>query len=98
MVHTPQKDLSNRSRSGSCRRFPSAWFVRLMIGSGAKYEEVYLNEYASPRDARHGIERYLRFYNAERLHQSLAYRPPSNSMPLHNPQYPRYPQPDYYRY
>lgn len=42
-----------------------------------KYKEVYLNEYGSPREARHGIERYLQFYNAERLHQSLAYRPPA---------------------
>jgi len=38
-----------------------------------KYEEVYLHEYAGPRDARHGLTRYLEFYNQERPHQSLAY-------------------------
>jgi putative transposase len=42
-----------------------------------KYEEVYLNDYASVREARTGIERYLRFYNHERLHQSLDYRTPA---------------------
>lgn len=42
-----------------------------------KYEEVYLNEYISPRQARQGIERYLSFYNQERPHQSLDYRTPA---------------------
>jgi len=42
-----------------------------------KYEEVYLNEYVSPRQARHGIEQYLAFYNHERPHQSLGYQPPA---------------------
>lgn len=42
-----------------------------------KYEEVYLKDYAVVADARTGIERYLRFYNHERLHQSLAYRTPA---------------------
>jgi putative transposase len=42
-----------------------------------KYEEVYLKDYASVTEARTGIERYLRFYNQERLHQSLDYRTPA---------------------
>lgn len=42
-----------------------------------KYEEVYLNEYATPREARQGINRYLTFYNYERPHQSLDYRTPA---------------------
>jgi putative transposase len=42
-----------------------------------KYEEVYLKDYASVREARTGIEGYLRFYNQERLHQSLDYRTPA---------------------
>ncbi len=36
-----------------------------------KYEEVYLADYGSPRDARHGIARYLQFYNTQRPHQAL---------------------------
>ena len=42
-----------------------------------KYEEVYLKDYESVNTARDGIERYIRFYNQERLHQSLQYRTPA---------------------
>jgi len=42
-----------------------------------KYEEVYLKDYESVTEARAGIERYFRFYNHERLHQSLNYRTPA---------------------
>ena len=42
-----------------------------------KYEEVYLKDYESVNAARAGIERYIRFYNQERLHQSLQYRTPA---------------------
>ena len=42
-----------------------------------KYEEVYLKDYESVTEARGGIERYFRFYNHERLHQSLNYRTPA---------------------
>jgi putative transposase len=43
-----------------------------------KYEEVYLNDYASVTEARAGIQRYFRFYNHERLHQNLDYRTPAS--------------------
>ena len=42
-----------------------------------KYEEVYLNAYDSPRQARQGLTGYFHFYNQERLHQSLDYRTPA---------------------
>jgi putative transposase len=42
-----------------------------------KYEEVYLKDYASVAEARAGIASYFRFYNHERLHQSLDYRTPA---------------------
>jgi putative transposase len=42
-----------------------------------KYEEVYLKDYESVAEARAGIDRYLRFYNYERLHQNLDYRTPA---------------------
>lgn len=42
-----------------------------------KYEEVYLSEYANPREARQGISRYLSFYNQERPHQALQNRTPA---------------------
>ncbi len=42
-----------------------------------KYENIYLQDYDSPRAVRHGLTSYLRFYNEERLHQSLAYQTPA---------------------
>ena len=41
-----------------------------------KYEEVYLNAYATVTQARTGIGAWLSFYNDERQHQSLGYRTP----------------------
>ena len=41
-----------------------------------KYEEVYLKDYATVTEARAGIDRYFRFYNHERPHQSLENRTP----------------------
>jgi putative transposase len=42
-----------------------------------KYEEVYLNEYVSPREARRCLKQYFDYYNNERLHQSLGYWTPA---------------------
>lgn len=42
-----------------------------------KYEEVYLNDYHSPREARLRLGHYMRFYNYERVHQALDYRTPA---------------------
>ncbi len=36
-----------------------------------KYEEVYLADYETPREARAGLSSYLQFYNAQRPHQAL---------------------------
>jgi putative transposase len=42
-----------------------------------KYEEVYLNDYQTPRQARLGLTHYFEFYNHQRPHQSLDYRTPA---------------------
>jgi len=42
-----------------------------------KYEEVYLKDYETVAEAQTGMEKYFRFYNQERLHQSLEYRTPA---------------------
>jgi putative transposase len=43
-----------------------------------KYEEIYLADYGSPREARVGIGSYFQFYNSERPHQALDYRRPAD--------------------
>lgn len=43
-----------------------------------KYEEVYLKDYSTPREARMGIRDYINFYNNERPHQSLDYKTPAS--------------------
>ena len=42
-----------------------------------KYEEVYLADYETPREARVGLASYLSFYNQERPHQALGYLTPA---------------------
>lgn len=42
-----------------------------------KYEEVYLKDYQSPREARESIAAYMEFYNYKRFHQSLQYQTPA---------------------
>ena len=42
-----------------------------------KYEDVYLQEYATMPDLLLGPTDYFQFYNAERLHQSLGYTTPN---------------------
>ena len=43
-----------------------------------KYDEIYINEYASISDLKKGIDRYMNFYNFERFHSSLNYEKPMN--------------------
>lgn len=42
-----------------------------------KYEEVYLHDYQTPKQARTGLTAYLDFYNFRRPHQSLSYLTPA---------------------
>jgi putative transposase len=50
-----------------------------------KYEEVYLNAYASVAEAKAGISSWLGFYNEERQHQSLGYRTPRQAYEAEGP-------------
>lgn len=43
-----------------------------------KYEEVYLKEYQSPREARQSLTEYFEFYNTERKHSSLGKQTPES--------------------
>jgi len=42
-----------------------------------KYEDIYLRDYIYVPDLQTGLDRYFRFYNDERPHQSLGYRTPA---------------------
>ncbi len=43
-----------------------------------KYEEVYLHDYASPKEAHRQLANYIHFYNFERPHQALDYQTPAH--------------------
>jgi putative transposase len=42
-----------------------------------KYQEVYLNDYETPREARQGLGRFFNLYNNYRPHQALRYLTPA---------------------
>jgi putative transposase len=63
------------SMDGRGRALDNVFTERLW--RSVKYEEVYLKDYDSPREARQGIGNYLTFYNYERPHQSLDYLTPA---------------------
>ena len=62
------------SMDGKGRAIDNVFIERLW--RSVKYEEVYLADYQSGEETYHGLDRYLRFYNASRRHQSLGYRTP----------------------
>jgi putative transposase len=62
------------SMDGRGRALDNIFIERLW--RSVKYEEVYLRDYQTVREAKGGIENYFRFYNTERPHQSLSYRTP----------------------
>jgi len=63
------------SMDGRGRALDNIFVERLW--RSVKYEEVYLNEYESMSGAISSLGNYFRFYNNERLHQSLEYQPPA---------------------
>jgi putative transposase len=63
------------SMDGRGRCFDNIFIERLW--RSLKHEEVYLRDYTMVPEARDGIGNWFRFYNHERLHQSLGYRTPA---------------------
>jgi len=63
------------SMDGRGRALDNIFVERLW--RSVKYEEVYLHEYATPREARQGLARYFEFYDHERPHQALGYHTPA---------------------
>ena len=60
------------SMDGRGRVYDNIFVERLW--RSVKYEEVYLREYATVKDAVLGLGDYFRFYNDERPHQALRYK------------------------
>jgi putative transposase len=63
------------SMNGKGRALDNCFVERLW--RSVKYEEVYLHDYASPREARRGLARYFDYYNHQRPHQALRYCTPA---------------------
>ena len=57
------------SMDGKGRWMDNVFIERLW--RSVKYEEVYLNEYASVDTLRRGLNKYFQYYNNERTHQAL---------------------------
>jgi len=68
-------DLTQISMDGRGRAIDNIFTERLW--RSVKYEEVYLNDYLTPKQARQGLRTYLHFYNHHRPHQSLGYLTPA---------------------
>ena len=64
------------SMDGKRRAIDNIFTERLW--RSVKYEEIYLHEYTSPREARQSLSKYFNFYNYERIHQSLDYQTPAS--------------------
>ena len=63
------------SMDGKGRALDNIFIERLW--RTVKYEDIYLEEYASVPALDAGLERYFHFYNHDRPHQSLQYRTPA---------------------
>jgi putative transposase len=57
------------------RTFDNIFIERLW--RSLKYENIYINDYQTVRDARQGIDYYFTLYNTERLHEALEYSTPA---------------------
>jgi putative transposase len=63
------------SMDGKGRAMDNIFVERLW--RSVKYEEVYLKDYATPAQARQGVDNYMNFYDHRRIHQALDYRTPA---------------------
>ena len=62
------------SMDGRGRAFDNIFVERLW--RSVKYEEVYLKDYVTVKEAVGSLGAYFRFYNDRRLHQALGYKTP----------------------
>lgn len=63
------------SMDGRGRAIDNVFMERLW--RSIKYEDIYIREYGDGAELYTGLKQYFLFYNTERLHSSLHYRPPA---------------------
>lgn len=63
------------SMDGKGRAIDNVFIERLW--KSVKYEDIYLRDYCEPVELQAGMSQYFPFYNTQRLHSSLEYRPPA---------------------
>ena len=63
------------SRDGRGRALDNVFVERLW--RSVKYEDIYIKDYEQVDELESGLAAYFRFYDEERLHQSLSYRTPA---------------------
>lgn len=63
------------SMDGRGRALDNIFIERLW--RSVKYEDVYLKAYADGHELERGLSDYFKFYNTERVHQSLGYKTPT---------------------
>jgi putative transposase len=63
------------SMDGRGRVYDNIFVERLW--RSVKYEKVYLSDWQQVAEARSGLSEYFEFYNHERPHQALGYKPPA---------------------
>jgi len=73
-INSLQASGTQISWDGRGRALDNIFVERLW--RSVKYEEVYLKDYANVPEAITGLNRYFRFYNSQRPHQSLGYKTP----------------------
>jgi putative transposase len=70
-----QSNKIDISMDGKGRAIDNIFIERLW--KSVKYECVYLNAFEDGVELYQGLEKYFRFYNHERMHQSLGYETPA---------------------
>ena len=60
---------------GKGRAIDNVFIERLW--RSVKYEDIYLRDYCEPVELHTGMGQYFPFYNTQRLHSSLEYKPPA---------------------
>jgi putative transposase len=65
----------NISMDGKGRALDNIYIERLW--RTVKYEDLYIKDYKNMEELKGGVNKYIKFYNEDRYHQSLGYKTPN---------------------